>query len=384
MPNLVETLQPSKREEKLEWIYKPNFYRLSRQEDRVRLRELMDTHPHMDIVDSFLGQMEEWVKAKNPDRRWTHQELKAEVARQIGDTPVEELGVWVYYPWKQAIIHLLDEEGFVFVRTNRNRNKISAAEQEILYRQKIGIIGLSVGQSIAMTLVMERSVGELRLADFDTLELSNLNRIRAGVHELGIPKVVVSAREIAEIDPFLKVVCYTEGITEENIDSFLTDDGPLSLVLDECDSLDVKVLIRLKARELGIPVVMDTSDRGLIDVERFDLEPNRPIFHGLVEELDVDSLKNLSNQEKIPFVMKIVSYESMSVRLKESLKEVGTSLLTWPQLASSVMLGAASGADVCRRIALGQFRDSGRYYIDLEELLRNRQQNGTNDSSLQL
>ncbi len=33
--------------------------------------------------------------------------------------------------------------------------------------------------------------------NFDTLELSNLNRIRTGVHNMGIPKVVITAREIA-------------------------------------------------------------------------------------------------------------------------------------------------------------------------------------------
>jgi hypothetical protein len=27
------------------------------------------------------------------------------------------------------------------------------------------------------------------------------------------------------------------------------------------------------------------------------------------------------------------------------------------------------GTDVCRRIALGQFRASGRYYVDLEQLI---------------
>ena len=31
---------------------------------------------------------------------------------------------------------------------------------------------------------------------------------------------------------------------------------------------------------------MATSDRGLVDVERFDLEPHRPILHGLLGDLD--------------------------------------------------------------------------------------------------
>lgn len=85
---------------------------------------------------------------------------------------MEEHGVWVYFPWNKTLVHLLDQEEFLFVRTNRNRDKITEQEQQILAKKKIGIIGLSVGQSVALTLAMERSVGELRLADFDCLELS--------------------------------------------------------------------------------------------------------------------------------------------------------------------------------------------------------------------
>lgn len=362
------------REREKPYSYTPLFFRLANRQDKKQMLDLMEKNPHLEVMDTYLSQLEEWVKAMQPGRRWTPEELSAEVERQIGEADVAELGVWVYYPWKQHLVHLLDEEAFIFVRTNRNRNKITAEEQLRLREQKIGVIGLSVGNSIAMTLAMERNAGELRLADFDTLELSNLNRIRAGVHELGVPKVVIAARAIAEIDPFLKVICYEEGITEENIDLFFNEGGKLNLVLDECDSLDVKMLIRHKARDMRIPVVMETSDRGMIDVERFDLEPERPIFHGLLEGMDMEVLKNLSNQEKIPHVLKIVGYDTMSSRLKESLQEVGSTILTWPQLASSIMLGAASGADACRRIGLGQNCESGRYYIDLEELVGYRKQ----------
>lgn len=369
MCNLKAALQARTENGGEAWEFKPSFFRLSQEEDRHRLAELLRVEPQITVCDTYVGQLEEWIKAKNPSQRFSAGELSRLAQKQMGNVPLEECGVWVYYPWKRKLVHLLDKEPFVFVRTNRNRNKITEAEQQLLERQKIGIIGLSVGQALALTLVMERSVGELRLADFDSLELSNLNRIRAGVDQLGVPKVIATAREIAEIDPFVKVVCYPEGVTESTIDRFLTEGGRLDLLVDECDSLDVKIVARLRARSLGIPVVMDTSDRGLIDVERFDLEPDRPIFHGLAEGLDWEGLKHLSNQEKIPHVMKIVGFEQMSPRLKQSLKEVGKTILTWPQLASSVMLGAASGADVCRRIALGEYQDSGRYYIDLEELV---------------
>ena len=86
--------------------------------------------------------------------------------------------------------------------TNDASRSASPEEKETLSKKKIGIIGLSVGQSIALTIAMERTCGELRIADFDILELSNLNRIRAGLPNLGIAKTIVVAREIAEIDPW--------------------------------------------------------------------------------------------------------------------------------------------------------------------------------------
>ncbi len=37
------------------------------------------------------------------------------------------------------------------------------------------------------------------------------------------------------------------------------------------------------------PMLMATSDRGLVDVERYDVEPGRPIFHEAVGDIDADS-----------------------------------------------------------------------------------------------
>src|SRR5690606_20123115 len=115
------------------------------------------------------------------------------------------------------------ESEFIKVRTNRNIYKILPEDIDRLNKKKIGIIGLSVGQSIALTLALERTCGELRLADFDDVELSNMNRIRAGVQDLGMSKVIIAARQIAELDPYIKVTCYPVGITKENIRGFFTD-----------------------------------------------------------------------------------------------------------------------------------------------------------------
>lgn len=352
----------------MQLVYKPVFLRITDQAEKTALDELINNNVSF-FHDEIYSQLQELIKMKNPAQRIKPEEYPELIRKHLVGRDIHAYGVWVYYPWSRRLVHMLDEEEFKQVRTNRNQYKITAKEQEILSTKRIGIIGLSVGQSIALTLAMERGFGELRLTDFDLLELSNLNRIRSSVHNLGVPKVVITAREIAEMDPFLKVSCFFNGLTEENMNDFFLANGKLDLLVDECDSLDIKILARFKARELGIPVIMDTSDRGMLDVERFDLEPNRPLLHGTIDNVDPKTIKGLSTEDKIPIMLQMLGVENISLRAKASMIEVEQTINTWPQLASSVALGGAVGADVSRRILLDQYRSSGRYYIDLEELI---------------
>lgn len=353
----------------IENVFQPIFYRLANKEDKKNLEKLLEDNSDIQVYDELDSHLRELIKIQNPQRKIKSDEYPALIEAHLNGRDRLEYGVWVYYPWSGKVVHLLDEEEFVEVRTNRNRYKLTKEEQQLLAGKKIGVIGLSVGQSIALTIAIERICGELRLADFDVVELSNLNRIRTGVHNLCLKKTILAAREIYEIDPFLKVKVFNDGVTKDNIDEFFTSEGKLDLLVEVCDGLDIKIISRFKARELQVPVVMDTNDRGMLDVERFDLEPDRPILHGLAGDLDPEKIKNLTNEEKIPYILKMVGAETISTRLKASMMEVEQSINTWPQLASSVTLGGALTTDTARRILMDQYHESGRFYIDFEELL---------------
>lgn len=338
-------------------------------EEDLRLFSNLKNYQKVVLKDSILSQIKDLIKLRNPTNTYKEGELDVLAEEYLLSNGGDFYGVWVYYPWRNCLIHTLPELDFAEVRTVRNKYKISPEEQSLLAQKKVGIVGLSVGQSVALAMALERSFGELRIADFDELELSNLNRLRAGIYNLGEKKSTLVRREIAEIDPFLSVVEFDQGITYQNIDEFMLAGGPLDLLIDECDSLDIKLLMREKAREYAIPVLMDTSDRGLLDVERFDLEPTRPIFHGMVEGLNFAAIGDLPMKEKIPIVLKITGLETLSSRMKASLLEVNQSITSWPQLASAVFLGGAVAAHAGRQLLLGQSLNSGRYYIDLDDLL---------------
>ena len=242
---------------------KPHF--LYHTTDDLEIIRSFKQDENIHLVEEIYSQLAELIELRNPVRDLEDWEIKAKVEEHLNGQDIAEYGIWVYYPWLRTMVHLLDEKEFAEVRTNRNKYKITEEEQETLSKKKIGVVGLSVGQSVSLTMAMERGFGELRIADFDELELTNLNRIRTGVHTLGLPKTTIVAREIAEIDPFLNVVVFDEGITEDNIDRFMGMNGeaePLDLIIDECDGLDIKILLREKAKQMNIPVVMDMSDRG--------------------------------------------------------------------------------------------------------------------------
>ncbi|MGF0311686.1 Rv1355c family protein [Rhodococcus sp. IEGM1428] len=276
---------------------------------------------------------------------------------------LEENDRWVYFPWRKTVVAVLGPAAFRHLRLDRNRNKITRSEQNSLGDLTIGIIGLSVGHAIAHTLALEGICGTLRLADFDAIELSNLNRIPASILDLGINKAVVAARRIAEIDPYLRIEIVEDGITEDTIDGFF--DG-LDLLVEECDSLDVKVLAREAARSRRIPVLMETSDRGLLDVERFDLEPERPVFHGVLGEIDSTGLRGLGTRDKIPIVLDQLDAALLSARMAASMVEVSETIETWPQLGGDVQLGGATVAAAVRRFGTGAHLPSGRIRIDLD------------------
>src|SRR5207248_3001327 len=89
---------------------------------------------------------------------------------------------------------------------------------------------------------LEVLLGETRL------DSSNMNRIRAGVHEVGLNKAVLAARQIYEMNPYARICICPDGVLPENLDNFLSGEQPVDVLVDECDSLAMKFQLREAAR----------------------------------------------------------------------------------------------------------------------------------------
>jgi tRNA A37 threonylcarbamoyladenosine dehydratase len=354
-------------------IWKPIIYSgLTNKSNQEDLEELVKSGEVVVYHDHIKDQLEELIQTRDPSRKWSKEETLEAVKLHLTDTPFTHYGSWVYFPWSRSLVHILPQDEYREVRSDRNRFKITSQEQQQLAKKCIGIVGLSAGRTSALTMAQEGVATSFRLADFDNLSLSNMNRLQSGVENLNINKAVLAARAMFAIDPYLNIEIFTDGITENNLENFLTGGGTqqLDLLVEECDDLFMKVHLRERAKDLRIPVIMETNERGLVDIERFDLEPERPLFHGLVGELKAEQLKGLSKKEKVPWVMRIIGEETMSPRSTASLVEIDETTSSWPQLASGSALGGAMTTDVTRRIFLGEFNTSGRFFVDLSEQIQ--------------
>ena len=350
--------------------WRPRLLRTADGDDREELQRLIADEEVLTVCDELGRQLVGLMEVRDPGGARDPVEIAARIQSHLGETDQADYGVWVHYPWLRRLVHILPEAEYRELRNSRNRNKITFDEQEHVRALRIGIVGLSIGQAAAVTLALEEVGGYFALADFDFLELSNMNRLRTGVHNLGINKAILAAREMFEINPYLNADLWTDGVGEENLDDFLHSGGSkLDLVYEECDELHVKVLVRERARAHRIPVLMETSDRGLMDIERFDLEPNRPLFHGLAGEVRAADLRGMTTYEKVPVVMRIIGREGMSDRMAASMVDIDATLKSWPQLASEVALGAGINVDSARRIALGELTASGRFYVDIASMV---------------
>jgi tRNA A37 threonylcarbamoyladenosine dehydratase len=342
-------------------VYKPVFYRIDADADNSAFNTLYNN----EIVvkhDTIESQLLELLSCRNPSmsEREIIKERLVNKHLDLSNKTLRTYGAWVYYPWKHQLVHVLDKEEFIEVRTNRNKYKIKDEEQELLGTKKIGIVGLSVGRAVATTIALERIAGEIRLADFDEIELSNLNRILAPLTELGENKAIMTARQIAEIDPYIKVVCYDEGLQDYNMDSFFTEGGNLDLLVEECDEIKIKIQSRLKAKELKIPVIMETNDGCIIDVERFDLDSSLELLHGNIKPEYYSIKDKLSVIQKTEVLKNMLDETLLTERMLESLPHLKKNIITWPQLYSDIAYGSGLLSNIVRQIFLNQFTKSVR------------------------
>lgn len=345
--------------------HRPFIFRLT--PDDVERFAALCRERRLHVVDTIERQLADLALVRLPSPHQSAERDRFAEQAAVSEDARALYGVWVYFPWECKVVHLLGPDDYFDVITNRNQDKITRDEQRELRAKRVGVVGLSVGGEAAVTLAQEHLCGEIVLADFDRLDLSNLNRLHAGCDELGLRKTTVAARRIAKIDPYLKVTVFDEGVAAENAGQFL--DG-LDLLIEECDNPQIKREVRLLAKERGVNVVYAADERGFFSVEPYRAFPELNPFHGRIAQPQQPRERYSTASAFFRALAEwIGGWDSLSERTRESLVRIGDDLCGYPQLASEARYAAGQIGHVARRLLLGERIPPYCGYLDLNDLV---------------
>jgi molybdopterin/thiamine biosynthesis adenylyltransferase len=230
----------------------------------------------------------------------------------------------------------------------------------------IGVVGASVGSNVVEALARELRPQRMKVADPDWIELNNLNRLeRASLEHLVKPRSFRSAARSSmemhrygkadvaaylqqRVDPYARYFVYPTGIDDTNLDRFLLgggDEPALDLVVEETDDLGLKVRIRERCRELGIPVLMmtDFGHQAILHFQDFKRKPETTLGYACGDEecrALLDQAMTTGNREQVfELVRKLVGPECVRGEFSDwvaGLGEQPTSSL--PQSGATAMI----------------------------------------------
>lgn len=137
----------------------------------------------------------------------------------------------------------------------RNIGLVTEDEQKKLRSSTIAIPGMGGVGGVHLISLVRQGFERFKIADPDVFELKNFNRqYGARMDTIGKRKVDVMKEEALAINPGCHIETFGEGVTEQNLDTFLEG---VTLAIDGIDAFEVEVrrLFYNRALERKIPVI---------------------------------------------------------------------------------------------------------------------------------
>ena len=153
-----------------------------------------------------------------------------------------------------AVVEELALENGIFpARYQRNRNMISIAEQLLLFRSRIAVIGCGGLGGYIIEGLARLGVGGIVAIDPDVFEEHNLNRqLLATLRTLGQAKTEVALARVNEINPAVTVTPIQAAFCTANGQELLQG---VTVAVDALDSIAYRLELVETCTEMDIPMV---------------------------------------------------------------------------------------------------------------------------------
>ena len=189
--------------------------------------------------------------------------------------------------------------------------------QETLKSSKMLIVGLGGLGCAASQYLAVAGVGHLTLLDFDTVDLSNLQRqVLHDDSRLGMPKVESAKLSLQRLNPHIEVNAIHQLLDEQQLHDLV---GKFDVVLDCTDNVTTRNQLDTACAAQKIPLISGAAIRMEGQVSVFTYEDNTPTYHTLSRLFGDNALSCVEAGVLAPIVGlvgSIQALEAIKVRLK--------------------------------------------------------------------
>jgi adenylyltransferase/sulfurtransferase len=131
--------------------------------------------------------------------------------------------------------------------------EIDVVGQQVLLSSRVLILGLGGLGSPAAMYLASGGVGTLALADFDDVDLSNLQRqVVHGTSDVGSPKTASAVKRLTEMNPDIELIELSEKLNEKTLRAQVE---LANVVLDCTDNFSSRFLINKVCFQQRTPLV---------------------------------------------------------------------------------------------------------------------------------
>ena len=135
----------------------------------------------------------------------------------------------------------------------RNLGALSEAECVRLRRKTVLVAGCGGLGGYLIEMLLRLGVGEIRAADGDRFEASNLNRqLLSAPGLLGREKAEIAADRAAAVNPDVRFVAVPEFVTEKNVGHLVRG---CDAVLDALDNIASRRMMAQACAEVRVPLI---------------------------------------------------------------------------------------------------------------------------------
>lgn len=160
--------------------------------------------------------------------------------------------------------------------------QLDAPGQQKLLDSSVLIVGMGGLGSPAAMYLASAGVGHLILADFDKVEISNLQRqIIHGTEDIGRDKVDSAYDRLKQLNPEITITRFKQKLDDTTLDDLVPQ---VDLVVDGCDNFETRFAVNRACVKHHKPLVSGAAIRFEGQVSVFLNDGNGPCYHCLYKE----------------------------------------------------------------------------------------------------